>query len=80
MDIPGQPILPAVVQLMAGSITAIEAAGKLSPVCTISRAKFVRPIGPNESLSVAGSLKQKDDKTLAAITIHVGKSSPPHSP
>jgi len=70
---PDNPILPAVVQLMAGTIAATEAIGNSFSVDTISRAKFVRPICPDETLAIAGTLRLKGDKTLAAITIHVGE-------
>lgn len=69
---PGQPILPAVVQLMTGSMTAVEASPvQLSPQ-GVSRAKFLKQIEPGDLLTVSGSFKDKGDNTLAAITIRHG--------
>lgn len=68
---PGAPILPAVVQLMAGADAASEVSKTPLKTEGVSRAKFLRPIKPNECLSIQGSLKRKSEKTLCPVTITV---------
>lgn len=68
---PGNPILPAMVQIMTGAETAREAAGKSMAPHTVTRAKFVRPIHPDERLVVKGVLKNRKGATVAPVTIEV---------
>ena len=68
---PGNPILPAMVQLMLGEVAAVEAAGQ-HLVCTdAARAKFVRQVVPGETLLVSGTLSHKNGQTKAAVTLSV---------
>lgn len=69
---PDNPILPGVVQLMAGALTASEAAGKHLIPQGVSRTKFLKQIIPNDTITVSGTLKIKNGATLAAITIRSG--------
>ncbi|BCS88445.1 3-hydroxyacyl-ACP dehydratase FabZ family protein [Pseudodesulfovibrio sediminis] len=72
---PGNPILPAVVQLMAGSMAATEAidatTGKQVTPVGAGRAKFLKQIAPGDLLKVTGKLKSKKDETIAVISILV---------
>jgi len=68
---PGNPILPAMVQLMLGEVAAVEAAGQ-PLVCTdAARAKFVRQVVPGETILVSGSLALKNGQTKASVTLTV---------
>lgn len=69
---PGNPILPGVVQLMAGGIATQEAYGESLTLKGISRTKFTRQVSPGETLIVSGKLKEKDDSILASIKITCG--------
>lgn len=69
---PGNPIVPGVVQLMAGAVSAMEAAGKQLSVKSVSRSKFLKQIGPDDRLTVRGKLKHKSDNIVASITIVCG--------
>ncbi len=70
---PGNPILPGVVQLMAGAMTAAEATSYPGPLnwsaTSISRAKFLKQVGPGNELRIKGSLKPGEDTTSATVTI-----------
>ncbi len=66
---PDNPILPGVVQLMAGSIAASQAADTPLVIHGVSRTKFLRQITPGERLNVTGRLSTRDKVTLAAIKI-----------
>jgi len=68
---PGNPILPAMVQLMLGEIVAAEAAGKSFVTSDAARAKFVRQVVPGELITVSGTLSEKDGATKANITLTV---------
>ena len=50
---PGRPILPAVLQIMAASLQAAEAAGQRLTPGAIERAKFVRTIAPGEIVEIS---------------------------
>lgn len=69
---PDRPILPGVVQLMAGSATAIQAAAQPLFVQAVSRAKFIRPVSHDDSLVVSGTLNDVGDTVRAAIKIVCG--------
>jgi len=69
---PGNPILPAMVQLMLGEVSASEAAGKPLKTTDVARAKFVMQIGPSDEISVTGKLTEKNGATKANITLTVG--------
>lgn len=68
---PGNPILPAMVQLMLGEASAVEAAGQ-PLVCTdAARAKFVRQVVPGETVLVSGTLSLRNGLTKATVTLTV---------
>lgn len=68
---PGNPILPAMVQLMLGEVSAVEAAGQ-HLVCTdAARAKFVRQVVPGETVLVSGTLSLRNGLTKATVTLTV---------
>jgi len=69
---PGNPILPAMVQLMLGEVSAAEAADKPLKTADVARAKFVMQIGPGDKISVTGKLTKKNGATKANITLTVG--------
>ncbi len=69
---PGNPILPAVVQLMTGAETAAESAGSPLTTTNVSRAKFLKQIKPGDILTVTGSLTHKEDAIVAPIRITCG--------
>lgn len=70
---PHVPILPAIVQTMAGALAASEAVyastGSHVFPTGISRAKFLKQIGPGDILTVTGTLNPKKSNITAAITI-----------
>ena len=47
---PGNPILPGIVQIMAGALTAGQ--GRDLPLRGVPRCKFLRPVVPGERLEV----------------------------
>lgn len=70
---PDDPILPGVIQLMLGSLTVEEATGKPLTVNTVSKAKFLKPVSPNETLLVRTNVSDTSNEITAAITIHSGE-------
>lgn len=70
---PDNPILPAVVQIMAGACAAMAAEQTDFTTRNVSRAKFVRPILPNEELVISGSIQHKNGNRIAPITIRVAE-------
>lgn len=68
---PGNPILPAMVQLMLGEVAAVEAAGQRLVCTDAARAKFVRQVVPGETILVSGTLSFKNGLTKAAVTLSV---------
>lgn len=50
---PGRPILPAVLQIMAASLQAEEAAGRPLAPAAIERAKFVSIVGPGALVEIS---------------------------
>jgi 3-hydroxyacyl-[acyl-carrier-protein] dehydratase len=49
---PGQPILPAVLQIMMASLLVEAATGRRLQPASIERAKFVNPIGPGALVEI----------------------------
>ena len=70
---PGDPILPAVVQLMAGALALEEAGQRLDhsgwAVSSVSRAKFIRPVRPGASLCVEGRAEISETLLTGKITL-----------
>lgn len=70
---PDSPILPGVVQLMMGAHTAVEALGESFNFHKVSKAKFLKPILPDEPILVSGKTNRTQTAVTAAITIHSGE-------
>jgi len=68
---PGQPVLPAMVQLMAGAQCAGDAAGEALRPVGVARAKFLRPILPGEKMRVRVRLSPKGSDIVAIVSIDV---------
>lgn len=68
---PGNPILPAMVQLMLGEVAAAEAADKPLKTSDAARAKFVKQVAPGDTILVTGKLTPKDDIYKANVTLTV---------
>jgi 3-hydroxyacyl-[acyl-carrier-protein] dehydratase len=66
---PNLPVLPALVQLMAGSLCASEATGQDLVPTGINRAKFFKPISPNQAVCVRLSLSQEQHTWRAAVRL-----------
>jgi 3-hydroxymyristoyl/3-hydroxydecanoyl-(acyl carrier protein) dehydratase len=47
---PGRPIVPGVVLLERALAFGVAALGGDSTACTVAQAKFLRPVGPGETL------------------------------
>lgn len=66
---PGEPILPAVVQLTSVRLLAAKHLGKrLAPV-SVERAKFKNMIGPEEEVNISIALDQSAHDVRIAFTI-----------
>jgi 3-hydroxyacyl-[acyl-carrier-protein] dehydratase len=50
---PGNPVLPAVVQLLAGRIAAEALLGRPLALRAVTQAKFLQPVGPGEVVRLA---------------------------
>jgi len=66
---PDRPILPGIVQVLAGMLTAGDDSMTLQKV---AKAKFSRVINPGELMHVRAETQMKDDNILATILISVG--------
>lgn len=66
---PDRPILPGIVQVLAGMLTAGDDSMTLQKV---AKAKFSRVINPGELMLVRAENQKKDDTILATIIIRVG--------
>ncbi|WP_207261041.1 3-hydroxyacyl-ACP dehydratase [Desulfovibrio sp. Huiquan2017] len=79
---PGAPILPAVVQLMAGAQAAAEALSQLRAghytVSGVMRAKFLKPVEPDEQLVVTGTLTEDGAAPYAVVRILSGEDAVSH--
>ncbi|WP_092192622.1 hypothetical protein [Desulfomicrobium norvegicum] len=66
---PDRPILPGIVQVLAGMLTASDDSMTLHKV---AKAKFSRVITPGELMLVRAETQKKDGNILATIIISVG--------
>lgn len=66
---PDRPILPGIVQVQAGMLTAGE--GKMT-LQKVVKAKFSRIVSPDELMVVRAENQKKGDNILATIIISVG--------
>ncbi len=67
---PGNPIVPGIVQVMAGILTAGE--GSPLRLVKVNRAKFVRIIGVGETITVVATNTEKGGRMNAAVGVTVG--------
>jgi len=73
---PGNPVLPAIAQIMMGRIVAEDAlAGIPQPLrlAGVRRAKFTAPVKPGEILAVECSLCEDGVEWLARVQAHRGE-------
>ena len=70
---PGQPVLPAVVQLAAVRFLAATHLGKQLVPTGIDRAKFKAMIGPEEQVSITIRLDQLDNDVTISFSIATDK-------
>lgn len=66
---PGRPIVPGVMLLDAVARHVGEALGGTPRACTLSAAKFLRPVGPDEIVTLAW---RQDDAARVRFTLHAG--------
>lgn len=66
---PGQPVLPAVVQLAAVRFLAARHLGKHLVPTSLDRAKFKAMIGPEEQVTITIHLDQSDNDVTISFTI-----------
>lgn len=71
---PDAPILPGVVQLMLGAHAAAEAIGEPINFNAVGKAKFLKPILPNEPILVSGKTNRTRSAVTAVITIQSGEA------
>ena len=66
---PDRAILPAMVQIMAGILTA----GNGSPMnlLRMGRAKFMRIVKPGETMTAVARISRKDDIVRADVQLHI---------
>jgi len=69
---PGYPILPAVLQILLAQLLAEQIAGQSLEVVSLSRAKFVRQLRPEERVDVSLDCRDVDDNLRCAVALHVG--------
>ena len=70
---PGQPVLPAVVQLASVRFLAAKHLGKHLVPVSLDRAKFKAMIGPEEEVTITIHLGQSDNDVTISFTIATGK-------
>ena len=66
---PGQPVLPAVVQLAAVRYLACLGFGYNLVPGTIERVKFSRPVIPDENMAISLQQEREDRSTCISFTI-----------
>ena len=73
---PGNPILPAIVQVCAVVSLAEEECGKSLRLAAVRSAKFLSPIRPDEEVSIRYSLRGDSGEGICDATLSVaGKTS-----
>ena len=70
---PGQPVLPAVVQLAAVRLLAARHLGTALIPTSLDRAKFKAMIGPEEPVTITIRLDQSDNDVTISFTILTAK-------
>jgi 3-hydroxyacyl-[acyl-carrier-protein] dehydratase len=69
---PGHPILPAFVQLLLGECSVGLHSGRTWTLRHVDRAKFLRPIQPNEPVTVAWQEQPQENGLRCSFTLRVG--------
>ena len=70
---PGQPVLPAIVQLAAVRLLAARHLGAPLVPNSLDRAKFKAMIGPEEPVTITIRLDQSDNDVTISFTIRTAK-------
>ncbi len=68
---PGHPILPAFVQLMMAECAVRLHSGAPLSLRRIERGKFLKPIGPNEPVTVCWQEQPQDKSLRCSFTLRV---------
>ena len=66
---PGQPVLPAVVQLAAARLLAAKHLGRQLVPISVDRAKFKAMVGPNEPMTITISFDQSGNDVTISFSI-----------
>ncbi len=69
---PGHPILPAFVQLLAAEYAVRLHDARPWSLRRVERSKFLKPIGPNEPVTVCWQERPGDDSLRCSFTLRVG--------
>lgn len=73
---PGHPVLPGVVQVMAAVHAASLVLGRPLRLRRLKRAKFARPVGPEEDITLTFTLpKDEDPATVSASLVTGGETA-----
>ncbi len=70
---PGHPILPAFVQLLMGECAVRMRSEHSWSLRRIERSKFLRPIGPNEPVTVCWQEQPQGEGLRCSFTLRVGE-------
>jgi 3-hydroxyacyl-[acyl-carrier-protein] dehydratase len=68
---PGHPILPAFVQLLMGECAVARHNPRVWSLHRVERGKFLRPIPPNEPVTVCWQEQARDDRLRCSFTLRV---------
>jgi 3-hydroxyacyl-[acyl-carrier-protein] dehydratase len=69
---PDYPILPAVLQVLLAQLVAEAIVGRPLQVVSLSRAKFVRQMRPDEKIDVALDCREQGADLRCSVTLQVG--------
>lgn len=68
---PGYPILPAILQVLLAQMVAEELTGNPLQLAALERAKFMRQIRPDETVTVTVVCKEKEELFRYAVQLLV---------
>jgi 3-hydroxyacyl-[acyl-carrier-protein] dehydratase len=69
---PDYPILPAVLQVLLAQLVAEAIVGQPLQVVSLSRAKFVRQLRPDEKIDVVLDCREQSTDLRCSVTLQVG--------
>lgn len=74
---PGNPVLPGVIQVLLGEMSSLEILNKEFSneqliLASVTRCKFLRPIKPDEEITLNFSIKTKPQKHISICALTVG--------